>query len=54
MKKADKSGASVCLIIGENEAACGTVTVKFLRSDQTQQTLPLEQAVELLRNISVT
>ncbi|RMF14589.1 MAG: histidine--tRNA ligase [Gammaproteobacteria bacterium] len=39
MKKADKSGARWVLIIGENEAAAGQVTVKPLRAEGEQQTL---------------
>lgn len=39
MKKADKSGAQVALIIGENEANAGDVTIKYLRSDQPQKTV---------------
>ena len=48
MKKADKSGASICLIVGEDEAVANTVTVKFLRSDDPQQSLPVEQVATLL------
>ena len=33
MKRADKSGASVALLIGEDELAEGMVTVKHLRND---------------------
>ena len=36
MKKADKSGAKVALIIGESEIAAGSVSVKFLREDRPQ------------------
>jgi len=42
MKKADKSGAAVALIIGEQELAAGQVLVKPLRSGGEQ--LPLEQS----------
>jgi histidyl-tRNA synthetase len=42
MKKADKSGAAVALIIGEQELAAGQVLVKPLRSGDEQ--LPLEQS----------
>lgn len=38
-KKADKSGASMALILGDDEIARGEATVKFLRSDEPQQTL---------------
>jgi histidyl-tRNA synthetase len=41
-EKADKSGAAVALIIGEQELAAGQVLVKPLRSGDEQ--LPLEQS----------
>ncbi|MGI1943632.1 histidine--tRNA ligase [Shewanella glacialipiscicola] len=37
MKRADKSGASVALLIGEDELADGMVTVKHLRNNNEQQ-----------------
>lgn len=37
MKRADKSGAQVALLIGEEELAEGVVTVKYLRNDNEQQ-----------------
>ncbi|PIW60905.1 histidine--tRNA ligase [Shewanella sp. CG12_big_fil_rev_8_21_14_0_65_47_15] len=37
MKRADKSGAQVALLIGEDELAEGMVTVKYLRNDNEQQ-----------------
>ncbi|MGL5360669.1 MAG: His/Gly/Thr/Pro-type tRNA ligase C-terminal domain-containing protein, partial [Shewanella sp.] len=37
MKRADKSGATVALLIGEEELAEGSVTVKYLRNDNEQQ-----------------
>jgi histidyl-tRNA synthetase len=55
MKKADKSGAEVALIWGEDEVAAGTVTVKALRAkDETservpQQTLPVSELEAALR-----
>ena len=48
MKKADKSGADVALIIGENEAAAGQVTVKYLRGEEPQQTVALAELPALL------
>jgi histidyl-tRNA synthetase len=36
MRKADKSGASIALIIGEAEIEAGNVAVKFLREDKPQ------------------
>jgi histidyl-tRNA synthetase len=47
MKKADKSGARVALIWGEDEVAAQAVTVKPLRDDEgergAQRTVPLQQ-----------
>lgn len=37
IKRADKSGAQVALLIGEEELAEGVVTVKYLRNDNEQQ-----------------
>ncbi len=45
MKKADRSGARVALILGETELAAGALTVKHLRADGGQETLPRDQAV---------
>ena len=42
MKKADKSGAQLALILGENEIEKSTVNIKFLRQDREQ--LEIEQA----------
>ncbi|MBW7931268.1 MAG: histidine--tRNA ligase [Gammaproteobacteria bacterium] len=39
MRRADASGAVVALVLGEEEAAAGTVGVKALRHDGSQQTL---------------
>jgi histidyl-tRNA synthetase len=49
-KKADRSGAAVALVIGEDEAANGQVTIKYLRVDQPQQTLGLADALEQLEH----
>jgi len=48
MKKADRSGAKIALILGEDEAKAGTLTVKYLREDKQQSTVSLEEAVALL------
>ncbi len=42
LKRADRSGATVALIIGETEAAAGTVQVKPLRGQGEQQELPAQ------------
>ncbi len=48
MKKADNSGAGVAIIIGEDEAASETVTVKFLREDKPQENVPVVQAADFI------
>lgn len=45
-KRADKSGAQTALIIGDDEVAQGTVTVKSLRSDAEQQVVALSDVVD--------
>lgn len=42
MKKADKSGADVALILGEDELSKQQVTVKYLREKREQQTVSFE------------
>ena len=37
MRKADKSGARIALILGESEIEAGTVAVKFLREQRPQE-----------------
>ncbi|WP_428820597.1 histidine--tRNA ligase [Microbulbifer sp. MCCC 1A16149] len=49
MKKADKSNADFALIIGEDEAAAGQVTVKSLRADAEQQTVALAELAKVLQ-----
>ena len=53
MKKADKSGATIALILGESEIAEGTVTVKFLREQKQQQTISQSELNEFLENNQV-
>lgn len=53
MKKADKSGALIALILGENEIAENTVTVKFLREQKQQQTINQSDISEFLKNNQV-
>ncbi|MFZ6800331.1 histidine--tRNA ligase [Undibacterium sp. Di24W] len=51
MKKADASGAAFAVIIGEDEAAAETVTVKSMRSDDfanNQTSVPFDTAVDYL------
>jgi histidyl-tRNA synthetase len=43
LKRADKSGAALALIIGEDEAARGTAAVKWLRTEAAQQEWPFDE-----------
>jgi histidyl-tRNA synthetase len=49
MRKADASGASCALIIGEEELAREEVSLKFLRKDAEQQKLKRHQVPDYLR-----
>ena len=48
LKKADKSGARVALILGEDELAQAMVTVKFLREERAQETIAQASLVDYL------
>ena len=48
MKKADKSGARLALLLGEQEAEEGTIAVKFLREAREQETMDQEALPEFL------
>ena len=48
LKRADKSGAQIALILGDNEIAEQQVMVKYLRGQQEQQNLAFEQIPSLL------
>ena len=50
-KRADKSGASVALVIGDGEITEGTVSVKLLREQTQQQTVSRAQLMDVLRGI---
>lgn len=52
MKKADKSGAEVALIIGADEIAQQQVTVKPLRTDEQQETLSWQAVIERLQPLT--
>jgi histidyl-tRNA synthetase len=47
-KKADKSGARLALILGDEEVENGTLGIKFLREAREQQQLSRGQAVDFL------
>ena len=51
MKKADKSGAPLVLMIGDDEIAQQQVTVKHLREEQPQTSLSFDALVEYLKKI---
>ena len=49
-KKADKSNARVALILGEDEIREGTVTIKYLRENQSQQTLSFDELLKTFKH----
>jgi len=50
MKRADKSNAGYALILGEQELADGRIGVKPLRSDEEQESVPLEEIAATLKD----
>lgn len=48
MKKADKSGADIALILGEEEVAEGRVAVKYLREEKAQLSVKPEELIDIL------
>jgi histidyl-tRNA synthetase len=48
MKRADKSGARIALIIGENELESGSVTIKELHGNAPQQTVAMDELITVL------
>lgn len=51
MKKADASGATVALIVGDDETAANAVTVKQLRAEAEQQRIGFDQLADHLGDI---
>jgi histidyl-tRNA synthetase len=49
MRRADRSGAAVAVIIGEDEVQAGTAGVKPLRGDAGQASVPLADVAEAVR-----
>ncbi|WP_097461916.1 histidine--tRNA ligase [Mangrovitalea sediminis] len=49
MKKADRSSAKVALVLGEDELANASVTVKPLRDDRQQATVQLDALADVLK-----
>ncbi|MGQ0657779.1 MAG: histidine--tRNA ligase [Chromatiales bacterium] len=54
MKRADQSGARWGILIGPDELEQGTVTLRPLRGDGEQRTLPRDAAVEWLKQRATT
>jgi histidyl-tRNA synthetase len=50
-KKADKSGAKVALVVGDEEISNNTIGIKFLLSDRPQVTVALNQIHTILGDI---
>jgi histidyl-tRNA synthetase len=48
MKKADKSGATLALVLGEDEVGSGTVGIKYLRKKDPQRTITRDDLGNLL------
>ena len=51
MKKADASGARFALIVGDNEAQAGEVSVKPLREAAAQARVSIDEAVDLIKKV---
>ena len=51
MKKADKSGASLALILGESEVENSTINIKFLRQDSQQLEIDQSQLVNQIKTL---
>jgi len=51
LKKADKSGAQIALILGEEEIEKKVVVVKYLRQKQEQIAVPLNELNTFLKNL---
>nr|WP_299240655.1 histidine--tRNA ligase [uncultured Halomonas sp.] len=51
IKKADKSGARLALILGDNELDQGTLGLKFLRDERDQETLSRDAMIERLKEL---
>ena len=49
MKRADASGARYAVIIGDEEAAAGAVTLKPLREPADQKRVPVAEAIRMMR-----
>lgn len=50
-KRADKSGARIAVILGEDELQNNVVGVKYLREDKPQLSLPQDKLTQLIREL---
>lgn len=50
-RKADRSGATLALVLGEDEVKQGRVTLKYLRESRDQEILALDEALNRLRSL---
>lgn len=50
-KKADKSGATIALILGEQEWATQTVGIKYLREEREQSVVALSELAQMIRGL---
>ncbi|MEP1447097.1 MAG: histidine--tRNA ligase [Paraglaciecola sp.] len=51
MKRADQSGATIALIIGQDEMATQTVAIKHLREQQPQQAVLVSELAEFIQKL---
>ena len=51
MKAANRSGAAAAVIVGQDEASAGAVTVRDLRSGTGQTTIPRTELGDHLRRL---
>ena len=51
LKRADKSGARLALILGEEEVASGKITIKPLRKEEPQRTITQSSLTDFLANV---
>lgn len=49
MKRADKSGAAIAVILGEEEMQQQSVTIKYLREDKPQQVIAVSALIDFLK-----
>lgn len=54
MKKADRCGASLALIIGDDEIASNTINIKYLREDKPQQAVAASDLAGFLSSIFIS